>query len=226
MIFVRSLIFNFLFIFTTLLLGIIFFPLILSEKASVRLSSIWARLTIFYLKIICKINIDYKGYEKFGKENNIFAVRHESALDTILFLDYFTDAKYVMKSELKIIPIYGWFAVRCGHILINRMGGANTLREMLGKIEKKLLMNNKLIIFPHGTRIESGSKQSIQSGIFAIYKYTNASIIPVYVSSGREWDINGFIKRPGNIEVLFYYPIKGGLEKKEFIKKLESKINP
>ena len=223
---IRSLLFNFLFFNTTFILGIVCLPLLLSQKASVELSGLWAKLTIYYLKIICGIKISYKGYKKLDNDSNIFALRHESVLDTILFLDYFINAKYIMKKELKYIPLYGWFAVRCGHIVVNRKGGASGLKEMLNKVEEKLMTNTKLIIFPHGTRIKVGQSKKIQSGIYAIYKYIDTSIVPVYLSTGNEWDINGFTKRPGNIDVVFSERIKEGLDKAQFIRQLESKINP
>ena len=226
LIIIRSLLFNFLFFNTTFILGIICLPLLLSQKASIKLSVFWAKLTIYYLKIICGIKISYKGYEKLNSDSKVFALRHESVLDTILFLDYFVNAKYIMKKELKYIPFYGWFAVRCGHIVVNREGGASSLKEMLNKVKEKLMSNNKLIIFPHGTRIRMGQSQGVQSGIYAIYKYIDSSIVPVYLSTGNEWDINGFTKRPGNIEVVFCERIKKGLDKVKFLRQLESKINP
>jgi len=208
------------------MLGIVCLPLLLSQKASIELSVFWAKLTIWYLKIICGIKISYKGYENLDDDSNVFALRHESVLDTILFLNYFINAKYIMKKELKYIPFYGWFAVRCGHIVVNREGGASSLKEMLNKVKEKLMTNSKLIIFPHGTRIGVGQSQGVQSGIYAIYKYVDTSIIPVYLSTGNEWDINGFTKRPGNVEVVFCERIKKGLNKAKFIRQLESKINP
>ena len=226
LIIIRSLLFNFLFFNTTFILGIVCLPLLLSQKASVELAALWAKLTIYYHKIICGIKLSYRGYEKLNNNTTVFALRHESILDTILFLDYFINAKYIMKKELKYIPFYGWFAVRCGHIVVNRKGGASSLKEMLSKVDDKLVANNKLIIFHHGTRIKVGQSQRIQSGIYAIYKYIDTPIVPVFLSTGNEWDINGFTKRPGNIDVVFCEKIEEGLDKAQFMTQLESKINP
>ena len=83
-----------------------------------------------------------------------------------------------------------------------------------------------MIIFPHGTRIKPEQRIKIKPGIFAIYRHTESIIVPVYISSGKEWERNGFIKNPGIIEVAFHEPIEAGLQKRQFLELLEAKINP
>lgn len=226
MIIIRSLFFNLLFVIFTLLLGVLFLPFLISSTASNKLARFWATTTLFLLRYICNVNIIFKNNINMFSKGNVFAVRHESALDTILFINYFKNVKYIMKKELQYIPLYGWFAVRCGHILVKRKGAGISLNKMLKEVENKLLENNKLIIFPHGTRIKPEQRIKIKPGIFAIYRHTESIIVPVYISSGKEWERNGFIKNPGIIEVVFHEPIEAGLQKRQFLELLEAKINP
>jgi len=226
LIIIRSLFFNLLFVIFTLLLGVLFLPLLISSTASNKLANFWAATTLFLLRNICNVNIIFKNNINMCSKGNVFAVRHESVLDTILFINYFKDVKYIMKKELQYIPFYGWFAVRCGHIFVKRQGAGITLKKMLKEVEKKLLENNKLIIFPHGTRIKPKQRIKIKPGIFAIYRHTESIIVPVHISSGKEWERNGIIKNPGIIEVVFHKPIEAGLQKRQFLKLLEAKINP
>ena len=207
------------------MIGIVFAPFLISKKITVKISSSWAKITLYILNKICGIKINIEGIENYLDKKVIFAVRHESALETILFLAYFPNIKYVLKKELLYIPFYGLFAWRGGHIIIDRRGGASSIFLMLKKIQNNLNIFESVVIFPHGTRVESATKVNIKSGIYALYKHSNIPIIPVYMSTGVVWDRRGFIKNPGIVKVKFHDKINRGYKKNDFIKLLNSKLN-
>ena len=86
---IKSLIFNILFFLLSAIVGIVFFPVLISKNLSVKISSEWAKITLYMLNKICGIKINIEGLEIYSTKKVIFAVRHESALETILFLAYF-----------------------------------------------------------------------------------------------------------------------------------------
>ena len=225
MIVIKSLIFNIFFFLLSAIVGILFFPVLISKNLSVKISSFWAKTTLYMLNKICGIKINIEGLEVYSTKKVMFAVRHESALETILFLAYFPNIKYVLKKELLYIPFYGLFAWRCGHVIIDRKGGASSIFLMLKKIQNNLKSFESVVIFPHGTRVNAGTKVNIKSGIYALYKHLNITIIPVYMSTGVVWEKRGFIKKPGLVKVKFYEKIDSGYEKKDFIRLLNSKLN-
>ena len=102
LIFIKSLIFNILFYSLSAIIGVLF-PILVSKPLSIKLTNIWAKITIYMLNTICNIKIDIQNFESFAKGKVLFAVRHESVLDTILFLAYFPNIKYVLKKELLYI---------------------------------------------------------------------------------------------------------------------------
>ena len=222
---IKSLIFNILFFLLSAIVGIVFFPVLISKNLSVKISSGWAKITLYMLNKICGIKINIEGLEIYSTKKVIFAVRHESALETILFLAYFPNIKYVLKKELIYIPFYGLFVWRCRHIIIDRRARAASLFLMLKKIRNNLRSFEGVVIFPHGTRVKSGAKVDIKSGIYALYKNLDIPIIPVYMSTGEVWGRRGFIKKPGLVKVKFYDKINSGYEKNDFIKLLNSKLN-
>ena len=225
LIFIKSSIFNILFLLFTTIIGILFFPVLISKSLSVKVSCMWAKITLYMLDKICNIKIDIKDVKNYSNKKVIFAVRHESALETILFLAYFPNIKYVLKKELLYIPLYGLYAWRCGHIIIDRGGRASAIFLMLKKLQNNLKSNESVVIFPHGTRVKTLGSVNIKSGIYALYKHLNIAIIPVYMSTGEVWDRKGFIKKPGLVKVKFYKKINSGYKKKGFIKLLNSKLN-
>ena len=225
MIVIKSLIFNILFFLLSAIVGIVFFPVLISKNLSVKISSFWAKITLYMLNKICGIQINIEGLEAYSTKKIIFAVRHESALETILFLAYFPNIKYVLKKELLYIPFYGLFAWRCGHIIIDRKSGTSSIFLMLKNIQNNLKSFESVVIFPHGTRVKPENRVNIKPGIYALYKHLNIAIVPVYMSTGVVWEKRGFIKKPGLVKVKFYEQINSGYEKNEFIKLLNSKLN-
>ncbi|MFP6779669.1 MAG: lysophospholipid acyltransferase family protein [Alphaproteobacteria bacterium] len=227
MIFLRSLAFNLLFFSISIIIGFFLFPCLISTSLTKKISHKWALITIYLLKKICKIEIEInkKNLNKHYNNQVLFAVRHESVLETILFLAYFSNIKYIVKKELLYVPFYGLFIWRCGHIIIDRKQRSKTIFLMLKKIKFLLTKKINLVLFPHGTRVKYLTKVNIKPGIYAIYKHLTIPIIPVYMASGHVWDKKGFIKRPGVVKVTFFDSIDTGYSKEKFLQLLNSKLN-
>lgn len=227
MIFFRSLAFNLLFFTISIFIGFFLFPFLISSSLTIKISHKWALITIYLLKKICKIEIEInkKNLNKYFNNQVLFAVRHESVLETILFLAYFSNIKYIVKKELLYVPFYGQFVWRCGHIIIDRKEQSKTIFLMLKKIKLLLSKKENLVLFPHGTRVKYRAKVHIKPGIYAIYKHLKIPIIPVYMASGHVWDKKGFIKNPGIVKVTFFDSIESGYSKEKFLKLLNSKLN-
>ena len=227
MIFLRSLAFNLLFFTISIFIGFFLFPFLISSSLTIKISHKWALITIYLLKKICKIEIEInkKNLNKYFNNQVLFAVRHESVLETILFLAYFSNIKYIVKKELLYVPFYGQFVWRCGHIIIDRKEQSKTIFLMLKKIKLLLTKKENLVLFPHGTRVKYRAKVHIKPGIYAIYKHLKIPIIPVYMASGHVWDKKGFIKNPGIVKVTFFDSIESGYSKEKFLKLLNSKLN-
>ena len=227
MIFFRSLAFNLLFFTISIFIGFFLFPFLISSSLTIKISHKWALITIYLLKKICKIEIEInkKNLNKYFNNQVLFAVRHESVLETILFLAYFSNIKYIVKKELLYVPFYGQFVWRCGHIIIDRKEQSKTIFLMLKKIKLLLTKKENLVLFPHGTRVKYRAKVNIKPGIYAIYKHLKIPIIPVYMASGHVWDKKGFIKNPGIVKVTFFDSIESGYSKEKFLRLLNSKLN-
>ena len=227
MIFFRSLAFNLLFFTISIFIGFFLFPFLISSSLTIKISHKWALITIYLLKKICKIEIEInkKNLNKYFNNQVLLAVRHESVLETILFLAYFSNIKYIVKKELLYVPFYGQFVWRCGHIIIDRKEQSKTIFLMLKKIKLLLTKKENLVLFPHGTRVKYRAKVHIKPGIYAIYKHLKIPIIPVYMASGHVWDKKGFIKNPGIVKVTFFDSIESGYSKEKFLKLLNSKLN-
>ena len=116
----RSITFNFLFYFSILFFGILFLPFLVSKNLTMYCVKFWSFLVIFFLKKIIGSVVVYENKYIIEKKCYLIAANHQSVFDTIFFLKEFDKVIYVVKKELKFVPIYGWYASRLGNIFVNR----------------------------------------------------------------------------------------------------------
>jgi 1-acyl-sn-glycerol-3-phosphate acyltransferase len=81
-----------------------------------------------------------------------------------------------------------------------------------------------MLIFPQGTRVPPGVSKPYEVGVFALYESTGLPVVPVALNSGLVWPRNSWLKYPGTVEIHFLEPIRSGLTRKQFMSKLEQRI--
>lgn len=212
-----------------MIIPILYFPVFLtrSHKLADQGAKHWARVSLFVLNKLCGVKYEIRGRENLPKENGfVVACKHQSMWETIVFHLIFNRPVYTWKKELLIIPFYGWFIRIMSGITIDRKGGAKALKNLLAQSKNYISKKQNIVLFPQGTRTPVGAsteKYPYQSGVAAIYGHLNVDVIPAALNSGVYWDKTG-VKKSGTIILEFLPAIKPGLEKREFLKKLENVI--
>ena len=111
MILVRSIAFNALFYLVLLAYLVVALPtLLLPRWGILRLAQNWARTNLALLRIVCRIEVDWRGLEKIPPGAVLVAAKHQSTWETFALLTLFRDPTFIIKRELLWIPFYGWFA--------------------------------------------------------------------------------------------------------------------
>lgn len=222
---IRSLAFNIAFFAWALIASIVFAPLfIFSAKTSQLSGKPWACGSLFLARIFCGIKYEIRGKENILSAPAIYASKHQSAWDTIIFLTIFPHVSYVLKKELLRLPFWGWYLWRMKMIAIDRSAGASSLKKMIRDSKTALEEKRSIVIFPEGTRTKPNSAPDYQVGVSAMYSSLNVPVIPVALNSGVYWGKNAFFKKSGTIIIEFLPPIPAGLSKKEFAARLENQI--
>tara|TARA_B110000444_G_C18741554_1_gene548247 strand:- start:572 stop:1027 length:456 start_codon:yes stop_codon:yes gene_type:complete len=137
------------------------------------------------------------------------------------FLAEFDKVIYIVKEELKYIPIYGWYVMRLGNIFLNRKKRIESIKRLSINIESLISKGYKVIIFPEGTRKQVNEIGVIKPGIFFIQKILRKPIYPIYIDSGGAWPKNRFMKFKKNIFIKTLTPIKYGVKKNNLKVKLK-----
>ena len=225
MILIRSAIFNFILVLTILLMGLIAFPLLIgSRKRVCWLRDRWVKFILFSLKIVVGLDYRVEGLENLPKGRFMVASKHQSAWETLALHLIFPDPSIVLKKELLKLPILGRFIEKVGMVPIDRSGRASALKSMLIAARKWANIGRPIIIFPQGTRVTAGEKHNYHSGVFAVYRALKVPVVPVALNSGTFWSRKAFIKKPGIITVRVLSYIRPGMDRKEFMEKLEDVI--
>jgi 1-acyl-sn-glycerol-3-phosphate acyltransferase len=223
--FARSALFNLAFFSWSMLMAIVFAPMfILSSRASVRAGRPWAAGSLWLAEKICGITYEVRGVENITYRPVIYASKHQSAWDTVIFLVLFRWPAYVLKKELLRIPLWGWYLWRMRMIAIDRKGKGSSIKRMIMQSKDALYAERPIVIFPEGTRKLPGAEPQYHPGVVALYNQLHVSVVPVALNSGVYWSKNAFFKRPGKIVIEFLPALDPGLEKKEFAEQLQNAI--
>ena len=227
MIFLRSLFFNILLFGGIAFACIITFPLLfIRDKHMICAGKVLSIYVAFLLKIIIGVKIDFKGTENLRKFDKYFvASAHQSMFETFALQTVISGPVFILKKELMKIPFFGWCLKKIGAVAIVR---DTATKENLNFFDKILDQINKskrpLLIFPQGTRVPYKERPDFKKGVARIYEALKLPCVPVALNTGKVWPKNSFNKYPGKITISFLEPIKPGLNKDEFLKKLQNII--
>ena len=223
MVYIRSFIFNSVFYVGTAILVVLMGPLLLLPPFLARyVARFWGWLAHKQLYIV---GINQREYgDKHLDKQVIYAVKHQSAWETIILSWLLHAPAFVLKVELLRLPIIGLFFIKTGCIPVDRAGGMRALRKMRGAALELAAHGRSMLIFPQGTRVMPGATKPYEIGVFALYQSTGLPVVPVALNSGVVWPRNSWLKYPGTVDIHFLEPVQPGLTRKQFMAKLEQRI--
>jgi 1-acyl-sn-glycerol-3-phosphate acyltransferase len=223
MVYIRSFIFNSLFYCGTAVLVVVMGPLLLMPAVLARqIARFWGWLAHKQLFVV-GVRQRLHGNLQLDKQM-IYAVKHQSAWETIILSWLLRAPAFVLKVELLRLPIIGLFFVKTGCIPVDRSDGMRALRKMRDAALELAQQGRSMIIFPQGTRVAPGDTKPYEIGVFALYDATSLPVVPVALNSGHVWPRNSWLKYPGCVDVHFLEPIPPGLTRKVFMATLDARI--
>jgi len=217
----RSTVYFLWFALVSVVLCVTFLPaLILPRQVTVWMSRQWSALNFWGLRVIAGVRFEVRG--TVPHDGVLVAAKHMSMWDTMALYLVLDDPAVVLKRGLQFIPFYGWYVTKAGSIVIDRSGGASTLRKMTATAKRALAQGRSILIFPEGTRKKPDAAPDYKPGVAALYSQLGVPCVPAALNSGLFW--TGFIKRPGNIVLEFLEPIPPGLRSRDFMKVLQERV--
>jgi 1-acyl-sn-glycerol-3-phosphate acyltransferase len=189
-----------------------------------RWCAFWARGLLWLMRAVCGLDYRVVGGETLPAGPVIFALKHQSAWETIAFPALAPPISGILKRELLAIPVYGWYMRRLGMVPIDRSAGAAAIRGMLRRAKDEVGRGRSIMIMPEGTRLPPGRAGRYHPGVAALYSVLGLTVVPVALNSGLFWGRRSMLIRPGMVTMEFLAPIAPGLERKAFMTTLQERI--
>ena len=209
------------------LISIIFIPaFFLPQKITLIGGKIMGYWSSFCLKFFLSTKLIVKGKENIINNKKFFiAASHQSMFETFFLQTIFNSPVFILKKELLMLPIFGWYLKKIGSISIKRN---KISKDNLGFFVDVLRLintsNRPLIIFPQGTRLQPEDRTPFKKGASRIYEELKISCQPIAINSGFTWPKHGPKKINTTLIVSILNEIEPGQNKEIFLKKLQDAI--
>ena len=208
----RSFIFYIGYYSVTIFLSIFFillFP-ILPPKGRHIFASVWCGFILGWLRLCCGVRYVIHGKENLPKSPAIIIANHQSSWETILFYKLVFPVSPILKKELTEIPFWGWSMRLLKPIAIDRSKPREAGRSLLIQGVDRIQNGNSIIVFPEGSRSQSGTVRRFSRGGAKLAIAANTEIVPIAHNAGYCWPAREFIKRPGIVTVVIGKKIELG----------------
>jgi len=201
-----------------------FWVLFLPKKYARKISSIFCFVFINMADVIFGLKRRIVGVENIAKHPVIYALKHQSTYETFWFGAVINNSSWIMKKSLMYIPILGLYFWRTGMVPIDRSKGRNSILKMIQEAKKIYERDCVISIFPEGTRRPLGAKPKYKQGAYILYSELNIPVVPVALNTGLYWNRGLWNGKKGRVTMEFLPEIKPGLNKEQFMKRLEQDI--
>ena len=223
----RNFLFSIFFFSGISLICIMFLPsLFLPQNVVLFGGKIMGYWSAICLRIFLSTKIIIKGKENIIINGKFFiASSHQSMFETFFLQTIFNSPVFILKKELLMIPIFGWYLKKIGSISIKRNKISKENLGFFDDISKQVNSSERpLIIFPQGTRLSPEDRTPFKKGSGRIYEELNISCQPIAINSGNTWPKHGQKQINTTLTVSILKPIEPGLSKEIFTKELENTI--
>ncbi|QGX97266.1 1-acyl-sn-glycerol-3-phosphate acyltransferase [Roseovarius faecimaris] len=220
---IRSLLFVGQAYFMMLPLGLLFLPwALVSRKGALTACKSWCVWIRWTASWMVGLRTEVRGTPP--ADEVMIAAKHQSFLDIILIFHSVPAGKFIMKRELLKAPILGQYALGIGCVPVDRGKRSQAIKKMVADVAKGKQQPGQLIIYPQGTRIPPGVSAPYKIGTGVLYDELGQDCVPVATNVGLFWPKRGIMRRPGLAVVEFLPRIKAGLDKEDFMARLEDEV--
>ncbi len=173
-------------VFSTAILGSLIIVLSFlgaPDFASRMFGPVWAKINA----AVSLIGVQTTGQEHIEPgQSYVIVANHQSLIDIYLLYGYLgMDIKWVMKQELRSVPILGLACELMGHVIVDRSNTESALASM-ERARERIKDDMSVIFFAEGTRSRSGELKPFKKGAFRMAQELNLPILPITIHNTFE----------------------------------------
>jgi 1-acyl-sn-glycerol-3-phosphate acyltransferase len=167
----------------------------------------WAKGMLWAGRFFCGLDYVVEGREFVPEQPGIVMLKHSTVFETYAQLVFLPTQTWVLKRELRWVPVFGWGLATLKPIAIDRSAGHSAVTQVIEQGKKRLAAGVWVSIFPEGTRMAPGTTRRYGVSGAALAQEVGCPILPVAHNAGDFWPRRSFIKRPGLIRFCIGPPI-------------------
>lgn len=166
---------------------------------------VWSVATCFMA--FCPVKVEGRG-NLMRSHSYVFVANHQGAFDIFLIYGFLNhNFRWMMKQELKKVPFVGAACAAAGHIFVDR-SNAMSIKNSLAKARQKLTGGLSLVVFPEGSRTQTGKVGRFKKGAFQLAAEFGLPIVPVTIDGPfRIMPCGSFILHPTGLRLTIHEPI-------------------
>ncbi len=166
---------------------------------------LWARINA--LATPSRIRVTGREHIEPG-QSYVIVANHQSHFDILAIYGWLgIDFRWVMKMELRKVPVLGLACEKLGHVYIDR-SNSRKAQASIDAAKAELINGTSIFFFPEGTRSLDGRLLPFKKGAFKLARELNLPILPVTISGSHDIlpakSLNLF---PGAMEIVIHPPI-------------------
>ena len=185
---------------------------------------LYTRRMLAAMDVIAGIKVDLRGRERLPAGAFIVAAKHQSWGDGFVMFAHIDNLVFVTGDHLEKIPLLGGLLRKLGAIVVDSCGGPEARKALSDSAAEAHAQGRRILIYPEGHLARPGEKFRYRTGVFYMYRDFGMPVVPVATNLGLFWNQQDFKKTPGTATVEFLEPIAPGLDRDEFLARLEGAV--
>jgi 1-acyl-sn-glycerol-3-phosphate acyltransferase len=187
------------------LIALVFWVVDKTGDLVLALARLWSRVVLgvpgVKLEVVTEAPLD-------PRRPYVFMANHASMVDIwAMFVAVPVSFRFIAKSQLAGIPLFGW-AMRAGRFIFIDRQNAASARRSIEEAARRIKGGQSVVIYPEGTRTRDGRVAPFKKGGFHLAMNSGAEIVPVAIIGSRAVMPRGAaLIRAGTVKVEFGAPI-------------------
>lgn len=184
----------------------------------------YTRRMVQAMRVFAGIRLEVRGRERLPQGAFIIAAKHQSWGDGFCVYSQFDDLAFVTGDHLVKFPLLGTVLSKLGAIVVDNCGGPEARKALAESASKARDDGRRILIYPEGNLAKAGEHFRYRTGVFHMYRDFGMPVVPLATNLGLFWPQEAYEKHPGTAVIEFLEPIPVGLERAEFMARLESAV--
>ena len=157
-------------------------------------------------KIILKmflIPVKVEGHENLEKDQSyVFVANHQGSFDIFLIYGHLNrNFKWMMKHQLRRLPLIGWACAKARHIFVDKRG-PKKIMATYQTARQTLQGGTSVTVFPEGSRTFTGHMGTFKKGAFSLADELQLPVVPLTINGS--FDI---LPRMGGVSFVTWHPL-------------------